>query len=276
MTYTALGPGALDYLPCRYGTSKLLFRGPKRKLDDPYVAFLGGAETYGRFITRPFPTLVEEETGMTCANFGFPNAGLDVYSCDPFVPEAAAAAKITVIQAMGAHNMTNRYYSVHPRRNDRFVAPSDLLKSIFRNIDFSEFHFNKHMLTALKWASPAQFEVMLAELQAAWVARMRLLMGQMRGKIILLWFADHAPSDESLPCLSLGADPLFISREMIDQVAPLATRVIQVVPSASAKKEGTSGMQFAPLEAHIAAQLPGARAHHEVATALIQVIRQMS
>lgn len=30
MTYDALGAGALDYLPCRYGTSKLLFRGPRR------------------------------------------------------------------------------------------------------------------------------------------------------------------------------------------------------------------------------------------------------
>jgi hypothetical protein len=42
MTYDALGVGALDYLPCRYGTSKLLFRGPRRPLKDPYLVFMGG------------------------------------------------------------------------------------------------------------------------------------------------------------------------------------------------------------------------------------------
>ena len=46
MTYDALGAGALDYLPCRYGTSKLLFRGPRRPLKEPYIAFLSGTETY--------------------------------------------------------------------------------------------------------------------------------------------------------------------------------------------------------------------------------------
>lgn len=150
MTYIAMGPGALDYLPCRYGTSKLLFRGPRRKLDRPYIAFVGGTETYGRFIEKPFSKLVEDETGQQCVNFGCMNAGIDVFSRDPYIPMATAGAMITVVQVMGAQNMTNRFYSVHPRRNDRFVAPSDLLKTIYREIDFSEFHFNKHMLTTLK------------------------------------------------------------------------------------------------------------------------------
>jgi uncharacterized protein DUF6473 len=63
MTIDALGLGALDYLPCRYGNSKLLFRGPKRSLDEPYIAFIGGTETYGKFLAKPFPVLVEEEFG---------------------------------------------------------------------------------------------------------------------------------------------------------------------------------------------------------------------
>ncbi|MDC1223540.1 DUF6473 family protein [Ascidiaceihabitans sp.] len=46
MTYDVLGAGNLDYLPCRYGTSKLLFRGPRRPLKEPYIAFLSGTETY--------------------------------------------------------------------------------------------------------------------------------------------------------------------------------------------------------------------------------------
>lgn len=275
MTYDAMGPGALDYLPCRYGTSKLLFRGPRRKLDHPYLAFLGGTETYGRFIRRPFPAVVEDKIGLPCVNFGCLNAGLDVFAYDPYVPAAAAKAKITVIQVMGAQNMTNRYYSVHPRRNDRFVAPTVLLKSIFREVDFSEFHFNKHMLTALRKVSVDRFKVIQDELQSAWITRMQLLLGQMEGDAVLLWFADNSPAQGSLFHTALGSDPLFITDDMIDQVAPHVAKVVKVVPSPLARHEGTEGMQFAPFEAHIAEKLPGVRAHMEVATALSDAINDL-
>lgn len=51
MTYDALGAGALDYLPCRYGTSKLLFRGPRRPLKDPYLVFMGGPTAHMLLLT---------------------------------------------------------------------------------------------------------------------------------------------------------------------------------------------------------------------------------
>nr|WP_253276904.1 DUF6473 family protein [Ruegeria sp. 6PALISEP08] len=35
--------------------SKLWFRGPPGELGKPYVACLGGEETFGRFVEHPFP-----------------------------------------------------------------------------------------------------------------------------------------------------------------------------------------------------------------------------
>ena len=64
MAYEKLGHSPLDYMPCRYGASKLLFRGPRRVLEAPYVACLGGTETYGKFIEAPFPALIEAQTGV--------------------------------------------------------------------------------------------------------------------------------------------------------------------------------------------------------------------
>ena len=69
MTYDARGQGALDYLPCRYGVSRLLFRGPKSKLDHPYLAFIGGTETYGRFIADPFVHLVQKKNRYLLREF---------------------------------------------------------------------------------------------------------------------------------------------------------------------------------------------------------------
>ncbi|MGJ8615197.1 MAG: DUF6473 family protein [Sulfitobacter sp.] len=276
MTYDMLGPGALDYLPCRYGTSKLLFRGPKRDLEAPYLAFIGGTETYGKFIESPFPTQIEKVIGTTCANFGFPNAGIDAFAHDPVVINVANRAKISVIQVLGAQNMTNRFYAVHPRRNDRFVSASQLLRTIYREVDFADFHFTKHMLNRLITVSPDRFETVRSELQQAWLARMRLLLGQIKGKTILLWMADHAPPPNAeLDNNGLGTDPLFLTREMMDEITPYATKVVEVVVSKQAISAGTKGMIFSQMEAMAAAEMMGPDAHTEATEVLIDAINAL-
>lgn len=250
MTYDVMGPRPLDYLSCRYGASKLLFRGPRRRLDAPYVAFLGGTETYGKFIDDPFPARVESALGRVCVNFGQPNAGADVYIHDPSILQAVAGSAATVIQVMGAQNMTNRFYGVHPRRNDRFVSASPLLSTIYREVDFSEFHFNKHMLGHLKLVSPERFAAIREELQQAWLARMRSLTAQISGKIVLLWLSDHRPEDVAPSSFDeLGQDPLFVTREMIDKIAPCVSEVVEVVGDRPVIDGDTEGMSYGPLDA---------------------------
>ena len=273
MSYDALSDSALDYLPCRYGTSKLLFRGPRRSLDSPYVAFLGGTETYGKFIANPFPTLVEQHISTTCVNLGCVNAGIDVFAKDMQVAEMAHDAAVTVVQIMGAHNMSNRFYSVHPRRNDRFVQASGLLQAIYREVDFAEFSFNKHMLGRLLTLSPERFQSVVDELRAAWVGRMRGLLGGIKGKTVLLWFAGHSPDEEFE--LDSQKDPWFVTREMMDQISDEVTEVVEVVASSSALALGTEGMVFNPLEGHAARAMMGPAAHQEAAIALADSLRQI-
>mgnify|MGYP007100961825 CR=1 FL=1 len=97
MTYERIGPAALDYMPCRYGSSKILFRGPRRRLDKPYIAFLGGTETYGKFLAEPYPALVEAGLGRVCVNLGAVNAGADIYLNEPSLLEVIAGAEAVVI-----------------------------------------------------------------------------------------------------------------------------------------------------------------------------------
>ncbi len=277
MTYDALGPGPLDYLPCRYGTSKLLFRGPRRDLSEPYLAFVGATETYGKFIETPFPALVERALGINCANFGQLNAGIDAFAQDPFVIEAAAAAKVTVVQVMGAQNMTNRFYAVHPRRNDRFISTSTLLRTIYREVDFSEFHYTKHMLGRLKQVSPDRFEAVRNELREAWVARMRLMLNRIAGKSVLLWFSDRSPEEQETGAPDdIGCDPLFVTRDMLNDIKPHATALIEVVASRDATAQGTDGMLFDELEVAAASAMLSVKAHEEAAEAVVEAIRRIS
>lgn len=276
MTYDVLGPGPLDYLPCRYGASKLLFRGPKRNLQGRYLAFLGATETYGKFIEHPFPQLVENVLGTACVNFGQINAGIDAFATDPFALEATDGAELTVIQILGAQNMSNRFYSVHPRRNDRFVEASALLRAIFREVDFTDFAYNKHMLQTLMRASTDRFDAVRQELQDAWLARMKLLLRQINGKTLLLWLADHAPElAEDARTDDLSRDPLFVTREMIEELRPIATDILEVVTSQRAREAGTAGMLFNEMDAPAAAEMMGPIGHQEAADALIKKIKAL-
>ena len=69
MAYEYGGDRALDYFPCRYGQSRLLFRGPPRNLDGAYAVVMGGTETYGKFVPDPYAALLEEKLGLPVVAF---------------------------------------------------------------------------------------------------------------------------------------------------------------------------------------------------------------
>lgn len=268
------GHGALEYYPCRYGGSRVLFRGPRRELDGDYFAFLGGTETYGRFIESPFASLIERRMAVACANFGVVNAGVDLYLNDPASMDLAIGGEAKVLQIMGAQNMSNRYYSVHPRRNDRFLRASERLESLFPEVDFTEFHFVRHMLNKLAEVSQDRFEVVVEELRAAWVARMKHILTLLRGKVVLLWFADHPiPSG---PRASMHGDPLFVNRQMVEALRPRVASLVEVVASESVLMEGTKGMVFSDFDACAAAEFMGPYAHEEAADMLEDVLRRLT
>jgi hypothetical protein len=267
MAFEYPGDGSLDYYPCRYGKSRVMFRGPRRDLERPYVVTLGGTETYGKFVPEPFPALVEAATGLRMVNLGYVNAGLDLYLNDADVLDLAARARVAVVQIVGAQNLTNRFYSVHPRRNDRFLHASPLLRSIYREVDFTEFNFTRHMLQALQSVSVDKFEVLAEELRASWVGRMKALLRVLPQKTVLLWVGASAPPTPGRRA-DLSVDPLLIDSEMIAVLRPQAARYLEVVASREASLRGTDGMAFAMLEAPAAHALPGPAVHREVADQL--------
>ena len=270
MTYETIGTTSLDYFPCRYGASKLLFRGPRRRLGGDYVAFLGGIETYGKFVELPFPTLTEHETGLRSVNLGCANVGVDAYLSDRTLIDIASNAKVTVIQAMGAQNMSNRFYAVHSRRNDRFIRASSQLKAIYSEVDFTEFSFTRHLLTALAEVDAKRFELVANELKEAWTARMGALLEQLDSKVILLWLANHAPEEGSTT-----SEPLFIDRTIMDRLSGKVSKVVEVVSTTQEREEGFAEMVFGPMEGPAAEEMQGPVVHQRTAAALAEAIKSL-
>ena len=261
------GAFALDEPPCRYGRSRLQCRGPLRRPEPPYFAFLGESETYGKYVKRPFAALLERDIGQVCINLGATNAGVDAYLGDDTLLEIAAGATQVVIQAMGAQNLTNRYYRVHPRRNDRFVAPEPALRQLFPEVDFTEIHFTRHLLAVLAGVSHRRYLSVAAELRQTWQERMSALLGILPRPPVLLWLR-YDPGGGAWP------EPVLVGQEMVVALAPALARVIEVPAEPAAVAGEMNAMIYAPAQAAAAGRMIGQGAHYKIAEALAAALPQ--
>jgi len=267
-----LGENALNYYPCRYGKSKLLFRGPRKKLNKPYIAVIGGSETYGKFVETPFPQMVEQLLEIPVANLGCVNAGTDAFVNDEDVIDICRKAMVTIIQVTGAQNMSNRYYSVHPRRNDRFLSATNLLVTNYPNVDFTEYHFTGHLLSALKTKSPERFDLVQRALKETWIDRMKTVLSRISGKVVLLWIADHAPGENQKEA-PLGHDPMFVDRQLLDNLQNQIAGYVEVIATPEEQAAGYERMIYTPLEEPAAAETLGPIVHQAAAQQLQAAIQ---
>ena len=271
MSFEKRGPMPLTYEPVSYPGSVLRFRGPASAMEAPYILCLGGSETFGRFIHAPYATQLAEKLPHTVVNMGVMNAGLDVLMHDPAIIGATRNAAAVVLQITGAQNISNRLYGVHPRRNDRFVKTTAMLRTIYRDVDFTEFHFTRHLLSHLQGLSAERFGIVIAELRVAWMARMRSLLCEIDVPVHLLWLARHHPEDP-LQTGTLGPDPLFITPDMLAEVRAMAASLSIISPSDTQMAQSTRGMFFAAREEAAARDLPGPDLHDRAATALLPLL----
>lgn len=268
MAYEKVDVSPLNYNQCRYGQSKLLFRGPRRSLKKDYISFIGGSETYGKFVEKPFVELIEDAKGIPCANFSAVNAGVDAFVHDPSLMGLCSRSQATVIQVMGAQNMSNRFYTVHARRNDRFLKASTLLKSIYRDVDFTEFSFTRHMLKTLKAISPQRFAAIEMELRSAWLARMDLMLRQIDGRRILLWLRE--PQPEIFSNADLGPEPLFLDAPLVGRLERMVDEIVEV--DIAAERGKLDGMLYSAMELPAAQEMIGPSAHVKIADRLLKAL----
>ena len=215
----------------RFGARQQVFRGPPPDLSGRYVAFLGDSHTFARFCPHPYPVLIGDTIGMTTANFGADGAGPGFFLGADAVLDAAALADVCVVQVMGARALTNRMYSVRPRRNERLHAVTDLLAGIYPEVEFSRFTTVRALLHRLFEVDEDRFAMIENELKNAWIGRVQTLLAEIECPTILLWFSAREPEVCALDAsmADLVAAPAFVDRAMIDAVSGNTDAVVEVV-----------------------------------------------
>lgn len=235
MSFDVMGRRVPDYDICSYDGSRLTFRGPKPDLSRPYVAFLGTTDTFGKLVERPFPELLADHLPVSAVNLGMQNGGVDAYLGDPAVIEVAKQAQLRVVQVIGALNLSNHYFKVHPRRNDRFIAANEGLRRLFPEVDFAHFHFTKAMLNALKDCSDKRYRMVCKELQDIWLARMTMLLTLLGERTILLWIGQKPPvQDATLE----PSEPMLVDADMIARMRQKTSTYIENIQPAPPPVEG--------------------------------------
>jgi len=273
MLHNMAGRSSHAFDQCRYDGSRLLFRGPRRNLEGEFIACLGGTATFGKFVSHPFPDLLEEMSGVTCVNFGWPNAGVDVFAGDRALLDCAGRARLCVLQVPCAVNISNRYYRVHPRRNDRFLQATGALLALYPEVDFCEFSFTRHMLRHLQALSPDRFALVRRELSMVWVAGMRALLRRVGVPVVLLWLSARRP-ESATDRPDIWADPALVDRAMLEALRDGMRDIVEVMLGEETLGADPAGLGSAR-DRRAAREVPNARAHLRTAHALLPLVQSL-
>ena len=243
---------------------------PKNRCGRRILRASAGAKFTGGFVEDPFCDVLDAEIDTCVVNLGVENAGVDAYLNDPGAMTTASGAHVAIIQLTGCHNTSNRFYSVHPRRNDRFLKASVSLRALYPEMDFTEVHFTRHLLGQLQKICPKRFEEIVREVCLAWRSRMVSLIRQINGRTILLLFSNRKLTETPE---GLGDPTPFMSKSLIQPLRAHVAGLVEVVPDAWSQHripQSQTGMDIARLE-----RLPGPSAHFAVADKLAAVVKPM-
>lgn len=233
MTYQKPDRAFIDYKAYKWGRLNQIYRGPKPKFDDPYIACLGAAQTFGRYVENPFPSQLADILKMPVANLGTAGAGPGFFLRDSMALEAASNAEVCIIQVMSARSLSNRMFQVRPKKNAQLAAVSKALSDLFPHVDFETFSYAHNMLNQIAEEDGEKFIEVERELKTAWVARTRLMLESIQTKKILFWFSERAPNEEpqTKDKKTKLKYPHYVDQAMLDAVTPFVDKIVYCISS---------------------------------------------
>lgn len=242
------------------------------RMEPGFCLAVGGNATAGRCVDAAWPQLLEKTSGRMVANFALPHLGVDAMLRDADLLSAAAGADLRFIELPDAITLSNRFYAVHPRRNDRFVRAEPLLQRLYPEVDFTDFTFIRHLIGSLWQLDAVRFTAVREELARCWLERMELLIDRLEGPVVLIWWGNRPPPPPgAVQGLAPGA-PQLVDREMLAKLRNCSRGVVEmVIPSALIPYLSGRGRKTEMLAAR---ELPGAAAHVALARSLLPWMRR--
>jgi hypothetical protein len=199
-------------------------RGPRRWTGDhPFITFLGAAQTFGRFVKKPFAQTFSDIFGVDHLNFGSAGAGPEYYVGKDTVTNYVNRSQFCVIQVMSGRSVsTSILESIHgggllkfrtgPRAGESAMA-ADAYRILAR--DYGE----------------QVLKQQVAEARAQWTSCYNILLDSITVPTVLLWMSTRRMSEEADndSAGNLGEFPHLIGRAELDAITREGVTVVDAL-----------------------------------------------
>jgi Domain of unknown function (DUF6473) len=267
----------IDYelyeLPGIFGS----FRGPPVK-GDAYVACVGAAQTFGRFVPTPFPALLARTLGIDALNLGRGGAGPTFPCSDPALLRYINRARLVIVQVFSGRSQSN---------------------SLFRVVDHGMMGINladgakasaNQFYTWLLGQDPQLARQIVAETRENYVQDMTRLLDAIEAPKILFWFSVREPAYPELWQLPIerlwGEFPHFVNQDMVERLRGHSDAYVECVsrrglPQPIHDRDGNPTSFGNPLPGQSAVlntvnrYYPSPEMHEEAASLLLPVCREL-
>ncbi|MBL8754690.1 MAG: hypothetical protein JNK15_15405, partial [Planctomycetes bacterium] len=251
------------------GLPGLGFRGPVPDLGQPFVACVGGAQTFGRFVAEPFPTQLARGLGMPVLNLGLGGAG-PRFAGGPDVLAILSRARAVVVQCFAGRSASNSLFDAGAGRNTgrclrtgRWLRFEEFLREVRARDDLGLLQRVVH------------------ETRDDWAVGMRHIARSLPVPTVLSWLSARTP-DYTIDWRSdhgvLNTFPQLLDRDVIERVRPEFTAYCECVCA-----EGLPQRLWpasAPIDGAVLRDgwlwneyYPSQRAHDAAAAQLLPVLR---
>lgn len=174
-----------------YTLQGLDLRGPALTQSN-YIAYLGAAQTFGRYCHEPFPTLLGQQLQLGTLNLASGGKGPQYYLQNPSALELINNANLAVVQVMSGRSISNSVFE--STRGGRSGIRRRNGKKTTANIIFYELISGQDE----RGLDPAFLQQLVAETRHNYVTAMVALLEKIQVPTILLWFSVRSPAYQEI------------------------------------------------------------------------------
>ena len=174
-----------------YTLQGLDLRGP-RLTQAEYIAYLGAAQTFGRYCHEPFPTLIGQQLQLGTLNLGSGGKGPQYYLQNPQTLDLVNKAKLAVVQVMSGRSVSNSVFE--STRGGRSGIRRSNGKKTTSNVIFYELISGQDK----RGLSKSFLQQLVAETRDNYVKAMIELLEKIQVPTILLWFSVRSPDYQEI------------------------------------------------------------------------------
>lgn len=198
------------------------FRGPQINTSAPYLAFIGSAQTFGRFVPIPFPSLLGLRLGIPVLNLAVGGAGPRHFLTREYL-EVINGAEAVVVQILSGRSASNSLFD-----NSESGGMVGHIRGEQSKIRAEEFF--------ARFGQPsgkAQIVEIVDETRNDYTSSFIELLRKIVVPKILFWFSTRTPqyqeNYENVPHGIFGAFPHLVNKKMVNRLAALSDDYVECV-----------------------------------------------